>query len=62
VKAGKAKLIKGLRSVVLAYQRLKKAIGEKASSPAAAKKEALKAEKAVKKGAKELEEAFKLLR
>jgi hypothetical protein len=62
VKAGKAKLVKGLRALVLAYQSLKKAIGEKAASPAAAKAEAQKAVKAVKKGAKELNEGIKLLR
>jgi hypothetical protein len=36
VKEGKAKLVKGLQSVIVAYGKLKVAIGEKAGSPAAA--------------------------
>jgi hypothetical protein len=62
VKAGKAKLEKGLRSVILAYQHLKKAFGEKQASPQSAKAEAKKGLSAVRKGRKELREGAKLLR
>jgi hypothetical protein len=61
VKAGKAKLVKGLASVVSAYKKLSIAFGEKKVSPAAAKAEAVKAVTAVKKGRTELREAVKLL-
>jgi hypothetical protein len=61
VKAGKAKLVKGLTSVVSAYKKLSIAFGEKKVSPAAAKAEAVKAVSAVKKGRTELREAVKLL-
>ena len=61
VKAGKAKLVKGLASVVSAYKKLSIAFGEKKVSPAAAKAEAVKAVSAVKKGRTELREAVKLL-
>jgi hypothetical protein len=61
VKAGKAKLVKGLTSVVSAYKKLSIAFGEKKVSPTAAKAEAVKAVDAVKKGRAELREAVKLL-
>jgi hypothetical protein len=62
VKEGKAKIEKGLRSVILAYQHLKKAFGEKQASPQSAKAEAKKGLSAVRKGRKELREGAKLLR
>lgn len=62
VKEGKAKLEKGLRSVILAYQHLKKAFGEKKASPQSANAEAKKGLSAVRKGHKELREGAKLLR
>jgi hypothetical protein len=61
VKLGKSKFEKGLQSVILAYQRLKKAFGEKKVSPRAAKAEAVKAVSAVKSGRTELREGAKLL-
>jgi hypothetical protein len=62
VKAGKAKLEKGLKAVVVAYERLDTAFGEHQVSPQAAKAEAAKAQIAVQKGDKELTEGMKLLR
>jgi hypothetical protein len=62
VKKAKAKLEKGLSEVVLAYKRLKTAIGEHATSKKAAKAEAKKALKALKKASTELIEGFKLLK
>lgn len=61
VKMGKAKLEKGLGKIVVAYERLKTAFGEKKTSPSAAKAEAKKALLAVKSGRKELLEGAKLL-
>jgi hypothetical protein len=62
VKEGKSKLLKGLHAVILAYDQLKVAFGEKAGSPTAAKENAAKAELAVKKGRKDLAEAVLLLK
>jgi hypothetical protein len=62
VKAGKAKVEKGLGAVILAYQHLKKAFGEKKASPQNAKAEAKKALSAIRKGRKELREGARLLR
>jgi hypothetical protein len=61
VKLGQAKFDKGLQSVIVAYQRLSKAIGEKKVSPTAAKAEAKKAVIAIKSARVELEEGAKLL-
>jgi hypothetical protein len=61
VKLGKVKFDKGLQSIVLAYQRLKKAFGEKKVSPAEAKAEAKKALSAVKAARTQLREGAKLL-
>jgi hypothetical protein len=62
VKLGKAKLEKGFHSVIVAYEGLKTAFGEKAASPTTAKLEATKALEAVKRGGKQLSEGVKLLR
>jgi hypothetical protein len=62
VKEGKAKLVKGLHAVIIAYDQLKVAIGEKAASPTAAKENAEKATLAVKAGRKDLAEAVLLLK
>jgi hypothetical protein len=61
VKLGQAKFDKGLESVIVAYKRLSKAIGEKKVSPAAAKAEAKKAVSAIKSARIELKEGAKLL-
>lgn len=61
VKAGKAKLEKGLQSVIVAYKKLAKAFGEKHASPAMAKAEAKTALSEVKKGRAQLAEGVKLL-
>jgi hypothetical protein len=61
VKAGKAKFENGLQTVIRAYDKLKRAFGEKKASPQAAKTEAKKALEAVKQGSKELREGAKLL-
>lgn len=61
VKLGKVKFDKGLQSIVLAYQRLKKAFGEKKVSSAAAKAEAKKALSAVRTARTQLREGAKLL-
>jgi hypothetical protein len=61
VKLGKTKLEQGLQKVILAYERLEKAFGEKQVSPAAAKAEAKKAVAAVNAGRADLREAVKLL-
>lgn len=61
VKSGKAKLVKGLRAVIVAYGKLKIAFGEKAGSPAAAVENAKKADAAVKRGRAELAEGLKLI-
>jgi hypothetical protein len=62
VKEGKAKLVKGLQSVIVAYGKLKIAIGEKAGSPTAAVENAKKADAAVKAGRKQLDEGLILLK
>ncbi len=62
VKRGKAKLVNGLQAVIVAYGHLKVAIGEKAGSPAAAKENAVKADAAVKRGRKDLDEGLLLLK
>jgi hypothetical protein len=62
VKRAKAKLEKGLQAIVVAYERLNTAFGEKTVSPEAAKAEVTKALRAVKKGGKELTQGMKLLR
>jgi hypothetical protein len=62
VKLGKAKLEKGLHSVIVAYESLKSAFGLKLASPEAAKAEATKALETIKKGGKQLAEGVKLLR
>jgi hypothetical protein len=59
VKEGKAKLVKGLQSVIVAYGKLKVAIGEKAG---AAAENAKRADAAVKAGRKDLEEGLILLK
>ena len=61
VKRAKAKIEKGLQAVILSYQRLDTAFGEKGVNPEEAKAEATKALAAVKKGRKELLEGAKLL-
>jgi hypothetical protein len=61
VKRGKAKFEKGIGDVVIAYERLEIAIGEKKASKAAAKAEVKKAGTAIKKATKELVEGEKLL-
>ncbi len=62
VKEGKAKIVKGLKAVIVAYGQLKAAFEAKtASSPEAAVEDAQKAELAVKKGRKELLEGVKLI-
>jgi hypothetical protein len=62
VKKGKADLVKGLQAVIVAYEHLKTAFGEKAASPSAAKEDAEKADLAVKKGRVDLAEGLKLLK
>jgi hypothetical protein len=62
VKRGKAKLVKGLQSVIAAYEKLKAAFALQAASPKAAEEQAAKADEAVKKGRSELREGIKLLR
>ena len=61
VKVAKRKLEKGLEAVIVAYEKLKAAYNEKASSPEAAQAEAEKALVSVKSGRKQLNEATKLL-
>jgi hypothetical protein len=61
VKLGKAKFVKGLQRVVVAYRHLGKAFGEKKVSPQAAKMEARKAVRIVKGARLELREGAKLL-
>ncbi|HLH13342.1 MAG TPA: hypothetical protein VKV16_01020 [Solirubrobacteraceae bacterium] len=62
VQEGKRKLMKGLQSVIGAYEKLKVAFGERAGSPQAAKETAMKAEAAVKRGRKQLSEGIQLLK
>ena len=57
----KAKIEKGLQAVIVSYQGLDTAFGEKSVNPEEAKAEATKALAAVKKGRKELLEGAKLL-
>jgi hypothetical protein len=61
VKKGKAKFEQGLRSVIVAYRHLKRAFGEKQSSPQTAKAQAAKALRAVKKGQAQIKEGARLL-
>jgi hypothetical protein len=61
VKEGKAKIVKGLTAVVVAYGQLKAAFEAKTASPEAAVEDAQKAELAVKKGRKELLEGVRLI-
>jgi hypothetical protein len=62
VKTAKRKLVKGLGSIISAYEKLKVAFADKATSPEAAQAEATKALAAVKTGKAQLQEAAKLLR
>jgi hypothetical protein len=61
VKLGQTKFDKGLQSIIAAYRRLSKAIGEKRVSPAAAKAEAKKAAVEIDKAGVLLKEGTKLL-
>jgi hypothetical protein len=61
IKTGKRKFESGLQQVIVAYEHLKTAFGEKRASPQAAKAQAKKALLAVKAGRKELMEGAKLL-
>jgi hypothetical protein len=61
VKLGQAKFDKGLKSIVVAYKRLSKAIGEKKVSPTAAKVEAKRAVSAIDKARVLLKEGARLL-
>jgi hypothetical protein len=61
VKEGKIKFEKGLKGVIVAYQHLKTAFGEKSASPQAAKVQASKALKSIKAARGELQEGAKLL-
>ncbi len=62
VKAGKRKLMKGLETVAVAYERLKTAFADQQTSPAAAQAAVQSSLAAVKAGRKELAEGVKLLR
>jgi len=62
VKDGKDKLETGLGSVVQAYDHLKLEFEPKPTSKGAAKRQAEKADAAVKKGEKQLAEGLKLLK
>lgn len=61
VRAGKAKVEQGLHTVILAYEHLQKAFGEKHTSPTNAKAQAKTALSAIRKGRLELHEGAKLL-
>jgi|CZKG01.1.fsa_nt_gi hypothetical protein len=61
VKAAKAKFVKGLKAIIVSYEKLKAAFADKASNPEAAQAEATKALAALKSGRKLLGEAVKLL-
>jgi hypothetical protein len=61
VKVGKAKIVKGLKAVIVAYGQLKAAFEATPASPQTAVEDAQKAEVAVKKGRKELLEGVKLV-
>lgn len=61
VKQAKVKIEKGLQAVIVSYQGLDTAFGEKSVNPEEAKAEATKALAAVKHGRKELLEGVKLL-
>jgi hypothetical protein len=58
---GKAKIVKGLKAVVVAYGQLKAAFEATTASPETAVEDAQKAEVIVKKGRKELLEGVKLV-
>jgi hypothetical protein len=62
VKQGKAKFEKGLQKIIVGYQHLKTAFGEKKASPQAAKQQAAIALSSLKRAKKELNEGAKLLR
>jgi predicted acyltransferase len=62
VKQGKAKFEKGLQKVIVGYQHLKTAFGEKKARPQAAKQQAAIALNSLKRAKKELNEGAKLLR
>jgi hypothetical protein len=61
VREAKSKFEQGLQSVIVAYERLKSAFGEKKANPTAAKAEAKKALAAIKRGRLQLREGAKLL-
>lgn len=62
VRAGRAKLETGLQAIIVAYEGLNTAFGERKMSPEAAKTEAANATIAVDKGRTDLAEGMKLLR
>lgn len=62
IRTAKSKLVKGLGAVITAYEKLKAAYSDKASSPTTAQSEAEKAIVALKSGSKQLKEAIKILR
>jgi hypothetical protein len=61
VKKGKAKVVKGLGGLILAYEHLKTAFNVKATSQQAAEEQAQQAKTALKHGAIEFLEGAKLL-
>jgi len=61
VTRAKSKLEKGLQGVIAAYTALKTAVGEKTASPTAAKAEAKKALRSLKRGQKQLSQGVRLL-
>jgi hypothetical protein len=62
VKEGKAKVVKGLGKLIVAYEHLKSAFTVKATSQQAAQEQAQKAKLALKHGAIEFLEGAKLLK
>jgi hypothetical protein len=61
VSEGKVKFEKGLKGVIVAYQHLKTAFGEKKARPRAAKRQARKALKSIDEASGELKEGAKLI-
>jgi hypothetical protein len=61
VKLAKQKIESGLEAVIVAYQHLDTAFGEKASNPEAATAEAMDAENVVKAGKAKLKQGIQLL-
>lgn len=59
VKEGRAKLLKGLQEVIVAYGHLRTAVGE---NSAAARAQAVEASRGIITGSRELSEGFKLLK